>query len=209
MKALCVLVSLLLVFTSGCARVNPKPDYDRVSQRVGDVTGVAAPAVQGDPETAEARLASLAEKGFTADEAVQFALLNNPCIRAAFQRVGMSRADLVQAGLFTNPQVGFAFNFPTGGGANQFGVSLAQNIADLWMIPARRRAGRRDLDRCRRAARRRNSERSDHPGQRGRLDPARAASGAISTCRDGQSLDRPRPERKESRSRSRRLRRRR
>jgi cobalt-zinc-cadmium efflux system outer membrane protein len=147
MRRTCISACLPLLWL-GCASVNPQPDYDRVSQHVGDVTGVAAPASPGDLETAEASLASFDEKGLTADDAVRFALLNNPRIRAAFQRVGMSRADLVQAGLFTNPQFSFAFNYPTGGGTNQFGVNLAQNIADLWMIPARKRAARRDLDRA-------------------------------------------------------------
>jgi cobalt-zinc-cadmium efflux system outer membrane protein len=54
---------------------------------------------------------------------------------------------VVQAGLFTNPTVGLAFKLPEGGGLTQFELGVAQNIADLWMIPARTRAAQRDLDR--------------------------------------------------------------
>jgi cobalt-zinc-cadmium efflux system outer membrane protein len=84
----------------------------------------------------------------TVDEAVQVALLNNPRVWAAFQRIGMARADVVQSGLLTNPTVGISFRFPDGGGLADFELSLAQNIADLWMIPARKRAAERDLDRA-------------------------------------------------------------
>ncbi|MCC6357385.1 MAG: TolC family protein [Phycisphaerales bacterium] len=75
------------------------------------------------------------------------ALLNNPKVWAGLLRAGMARADVVQAGLFTNPTVGILLRFPEAGGLADLEASLAQNIADLWMIPARTRAAQRDLDR--------------------------------------------------------------
>jgi len=59
----------------------------------------------------------------------------------------MARADVVQARLFMNPTPGLAFMFPEGGGLAQFDMGLAQNIADLWMIPAGSSAAQHDLDR--------------------------------------------------------------
>lgn len=142
-----VLVLLLVSMPSGCARVDPSVDYVRTEERALAVVGVEASMIPVGDEIVSARLADVQTQGLSSDEAVRIAWLGNPRIRAAFYRVGMGRADLVQAGLFTNPQISFAFNLPTGGGANQFGMNLAQNIADLWMIPARKRAARRDLDR--------------------------------------------------------------
>jgi cobalt-zinc-cadmium efflux system outer membrane protein len=59
----------------------------------------------------------------------------------------MARADVVQSGLWTNPTLGLSFRLPEGGGLTNIEAGLAQNIANLWMIPARRRAAERDLDR--------------------------------------------------------------
>lgn len=132
---------------AGCATVNPKPDYDRVDRQVESATGVRIAYRPGDEPAVRQAAAALLDDGLTANEAVQLALLGNPRIWAGMLRTGMARADVVQAGLFTNPTVGVLLRFPDGGGLADLEATLAQNIADLWMIPARQRAAERDLDR--------------------------------------------------------------
>lgn len=138
-------IAATIAACSGCATVDPRPDYNKVGQEVFRATGHASIADPGDTATAEAATADLLAGGLTADEAVKLALLSNPRARSVLLRVGLARADVVQAGLWTNPTIGFSFNLPTGGGSNQFGMNLAQNIADAWMIPSRQRAATRDL----------------------------------------------------------------
>lgn len=135
------------VFIAGCASVNPRPDYDRVDRQVESAIGQRVEYRPGDQPAVRARAAQLLEGGVTAPEAVQLALLNNPKVWAGLMRTGMARADVVQAGLFTNPTVGILLRFPEAGGLADLEFGLAQNIADLWMIPARTRAAERDLDR--------------------------------------------------------------
>lgn len=137
-----------IAFSAGCASVNPKPDYDRVDRQVESAVGQRVEYRPGDQPAVRAMVAKLLEDGITAQEAVQLALLNNPKVWAGLLRTGMARADVVQAGLFTNPTVGILLRFPDGGGLADLETGLAQNIADLWMIPARSRAAERDLDRA-------------------------------------------------------------
>ena len=70
-------------------------------------------------------------------EAIQIALLNNRMLQASFENIGVAEADLVQAGLLTNPVLGFFFAFPITS-ANSGGGLLAF-LSDLWTIPARKR----------------------------------------------------------------------
>lgn len=135
-----------LVAVSGCATVDARRDYQRAGTEVQRAIGQSPLADPEDEAAVDAVMADLLAGGLTADEAIKVALLNNPRARAVLLQVGMARADVVQAGLWSNPTIGFSFNLPTGGGSNQFGTNLAQNIADLWMIPSRSRATNRDLE---------------------------------------------------------------
>lgn len=137
----------MLVFCGACATVNPRPDFDRASQQVEQATGEPIPHFDEDATKTEALVAELLADGLTAEEAAKIALLNNTTVRAALARIGIARADAVQAGLFTNPTLGLSFRFPEGGGRSNLTAGLAQNIADLWLIPPRKRAAERDLDR--------------------------------------------------------------
>ncbi len=132
---------------TGCATVDPKPDFDRAGGFVEQSIGIGPRQPDDDAEHTDVLIGELLADGLTSDDAVRIALLNNPHVLAAFQRVGMARADVVQAGLFSNPSLGVTARFPEGGGLAGLDIGLAQNIAELWLIPARRRAAERDLDR--------------------------------------------------------------
>ncbi|HNQ22186.1 MAG TPA: TolC family protein [Phycisphaerae bacterium] len=101
-----------------------------------------------DGQTCATHVAELLEGGLTADEAVQVALLNNPRLQAAFQEIGVARADVVQSQLWRNPTLALGFRFPDGGGLANFEAGLAQSISEIWLLPPRRRAAQRELDRA-------------------------------------------------------------
>lgn len=140
-------LALVLNCVTGCAKVDPRPDFDRTSRHVEEAAGQSLPDIEDDATVRGAIVAELLASGLTVDEAVKITLLNNPSVHSALSRVGMARADAVQAGLFTNPTLGLSFRFPEGGGRSNLEAGVAQNIADLWLIPPRKRAAERDLDR--------------------------------------------------------------
>ena len=139
-------VSLGVGLLAGCAAVEPQEDYARVKQHVTEATGQERLYRPEDDALVLERVEGLTEDGITAAEAVEICLLNNPALQAAFMDVGMARADAVQAGLFSNPFVGFSVMPPDGGGLANIQASIAQNIAELWQIPLRKRAAERSLD---------------------------------------------------------------
>lgn len=135
-----------LIALSGCATVNPQQDYERVARHVTEATGQQRVYQPDDDELVAELVDGLCRDGITAAEAVAISLLNNPTLQASFLDVGMARADAVQAGLFSNPFVGISARFPDGGGLANIEAGVAQNIAELWQIPVRRRAAERSLD---------------------------------------------------------------
>ena len=139
---------MLLLFAGGCATVNPQPDYDRVTARVRAATGYAATYRPGEDARVVERVKALLADGLTGDEAVQVCLLNNPELQAAYMNVGMARADVVQSGMLTNPSLGASLRFPAGGGLPNLEANIAQNIAELWQLPIRKRAAEQALDRA-------------------------------------------------------------
>jgi len=139
---------LLIGLFIGCARVDPQPDYRRVAEVVGARTGYAdVYDPSGDAHAAQ-QVAELLREPLTVQAAVRVALLNNPAFQAQFAALGASRADLVQSALLTNPSVSLGFQFPDGGGRSKLSAGLAQQIADLWQIPVRKKIAATDLERA-------------------------------------------------------------
>jgi len=138
-----VIGSILL---AGCATVDPRPDFDRAEQMIATRTGVDRAY---NPEAASAiedGVAALLADGLTTDEAVQVALLSNRQFQALFQEIGVSRANVVQSGLLSNPSIGLSARFPEAGGRSNLTVTFAQQIADLWQIPVRKRIAEAALE---------------------------------------------------------------
>ncbi len=131
---------------AGCATVNPEPDYQRARQHVAAATGSGGVYEPGDEEVITQKVNDLLADGLAADEAVEIALLNNPGLQRLFQDIGVARTEVVQSGLLSNPSLGLSFRFPAGGGRSNIEASIAQELVDLWQIPARKRAAQRELD---------------------------------------------------------------
>ena len=137
-----------LVAAGGCATVDPQLDYERAGRHITAATGREQVYQPGDDEAIAERVEELLREGITVEEAVEVGLLNNPTLQAAFMEIGMARADVVQAGLLANPLLGIALQLPSGGGLASLEAGLAQNIAELWQIPFRKRAAERSLEKA-------------------------------------------------------------
>ncbi|HRX85213.1 MAG TPA: TolC family protein, partial [Phycisphaerae bacterium] len=111
----CALATGAMLLAGGCATVDARRDYAHTAQEVERATG-HTPLPRDAEAGVEEAVRALHADGLTADEAVTLALLNNPTARAALLQVGMARADVVQAGLWSNPTLGLSFRLPEGGG---------------------------------------------------------------------------------------------
>ncbi len=134
-----------MILLGGCTTVDPQEDYARARDHIRQSTGQVNIQPQ-DGAIIETRISELLQSGLTADEAAEICLLNNPEFLAQWEEIGMARADLVQAELLSNPTVSLSIQFPTSGGLPNLEAAIAQNIADLWQIPARRSAAKHELN---------------------------------------------------------------
>lgn len=125
---------------AGCA--SPKASLDKVQDAVAGRTGHRVQWLRGGPEDAEAARAvqALLSHKLSADDAVQIALLNNRSLQANFEEIGISQADLIEAGLLSNPVFSASWRFPDRppSGTNTE-YSIAQNFLQLVLLPIRKR----------------------------------------------------------------------
>ena len=88
---------------------------------------------QAEQQTLDQRVAELLSKPLTADDAVQVALLNNRGLQATFQELGITEAEMVQAGRLPNP--GFSFGRLKRGDEIELERGLHFNLARLIVLP--------------------------------------------------------------------------
>ena len=81
-----------------------------------------------------------------ANAAAQIALLNNPGLQAAFEEIGISQAQLVQAGLLHNPVFAASWRFPDVAPAiTDAEYSVAADFLDLALKPLKEKMARQNL----------------------------------------------------------------
>jgi cobalt-zinc-cadmium efflux system outer membrane protein len=133
-------VAVILMLT-GCATVQTNKEWARVGDFAKERTGLEARWEQTaeDAQATNAEVAAMLADGLTREEAVRIALMNNRTLQVAFEELGVAKADLVQAGLFTNPRLDGLVRFPTPGKGTNVEAGGVINIADLWQIPIRKR----------------------------------------------------------------------
>jgi len=137
MRTICV----LLLATVGCASVSKEPGHDDVERLVRERTGHQTRWAQGSPEDEQVDkwVGDLVGPGLTQTAAIDIALLNNPRLQEAYEELGVSQADVVQAGLLRNPSIGAHVAFPVRGNGDEVSFSLVQDFLDVFMLPLRKR----------------------------------------------------------------------
>jgi outer membrane protein TolC len=134
--ALAVLAAALL--TSGCAGFSPDAGMGVVESAAAaelgkDVTKIDNPQKEAH---AAARVKQLLSKPLTAASVVQIALLNNRGLQAAYNDLGISEAQMVEASLPPAPR--FEFSRLVGSGGFEIERQIVQNVLALLTLPRRR-----------------------------------------------------------------------
>jgi cobalt-zinc-cadmium efflux system outer membrane protein len=79
-------------------------------------------------------------RGITRDDTVRMALMTEPSLYAQLETLGISKADLAQAGFLQNPRIDTIFQFPRNAGAKGcIELDVTMTISDLWQIPMRKK----------------------------------------------------------------------
>ena len=142
MKWFAMVLSLLLLPAGG--RAQSAEVSKEVERRTGHPlhperrsAAEAKPAARTMPEGVSL------DDGVTEDEAVALALWNNPGLQAEMAALGLARAEVIQAGLLTNPQLTMIF---------PFSLRVLEAVANwpieaIWQRPRRVAAARREQER--------------------------------------------------------------
>jgi cobalt-zinc-cadmium efflux system outer membrane protein len=136
-----VTVVAVLIF-AGCRSAELQQRREAVSDDISDRFGADLVATS-EPGATFIPPGVATEDGLTEDEAVAIALWNNAAYQSLLADLGVSSAQLLDAGLISDPQ--FTIFFPLG--PKQLEFTAFQAVDALWLQPVRVRAAELDLDR--------------------------------------------------------------
>jgi len=141
---------LLTALVPACAHMEKGRGHDTVSELVEARSGHRTGWEQGSPEARQIqeRVSALLNGGLNRERAVQIALINNPHLQETYDELDVSQADLVQAGLLSNPTLSGSVGFQLSNAAArpEYEVSIVQSFLDVFMLPLRKRVARAEFD---------------------------------------------------------------
>jgi cobalt-zinc-cadmium efflux system outer membrane protein len=138
-------VGTILVVTltvAGCAGVPKEAGFKDVKGLVGQRVDYNLHWNQGTEADREAEKAieALLKDTLTPETAVQIALLNNPNLQIIYEELGITQADVVEAGLLENPVLFGRVRFPNKSEeSNNYEFEITQNFLNILMLPARKK----------------------------------------------------------------------
>lgn len=128
----------LPLVAGGCANFSPDGGMFTVQALASEQLGKDVVKVRNEEDAAvvEARVKALLAKPLTASSSVQIALLNNRGLQAAYNELGISEAQMVEASLPPPPTVALARLVWSGG--YEIERQILQNVLGLLTLPRRR-----------------------------------------------------------------------
>lgn len=136
-----LLILIISILVSGCHHVSVRKEYHALVNKVQQTTTLKPLWVRqksDHQELSREYIEQLLHTGLTRHQAVIIALQRDPRLQAAFEDLGVAKADLVQAGLFTNPSLQTVFDWPKNSSGTIFSANVSVELADLWKVPVKR-----------------------------------------------------------------------
>jgi cobalt-zinc-cadmium efflux system outer membrane protein len=129
-----------LLALSACASASKERGHDEVDRLVRERTGHQTRWAQGSPEDEQVSrwVSDLLGHGLTQNAAIEIALVNNPRLQTTYEELGVSQADMIQAGLLSNPSIGGHVGFPIRGDGKEVQFNLVQDFLDIFVLPLRK-----------------------------------------------------------------------
>lgn len=147
-----ILLLFLILLLPACYKVPIHQEFNSLKKTTKDITGseIIYDSYAKYPEM-ESTIKNSISNGLSRDEAVKTALMNNPSLQADFAKLGIAKADLIQAGLYSNPTTNNVFRFPTaskGPGTAQTNIEsiTTGKLSDLWQVPLRKQIFEDELE---------------------------------------------------------------
>jgi outer membrane protein TolC len=131
---------------AGCTTFSKDGGFDAVAHETRANLGMDVRWARTEDEKAKAdvQVALLLQHTLSAEDAVQIALLNNRSLQASFEDLGVSEADLVQAGRLPNPR--FTLRHAFSGAQYDVEETLTFNVLSLFTAPYAREIEKRRFE---------------------------------------------------------------
>jgi outer membrane protein, heavy metal efflux system len=138
----------LLVLVLGCGTLDPAADVEEIRTLAEErgAEGLAWDRNEVADEAITVRARELLREDLTPTTAVQIALLRNRGLQAALARIGIARAELVQAGLLQNPVLSAGVRFAVGAAGTGADLAIVQEFLSVLQIPLRKRVAKAELE---------------------------------------------------------------
>lgn len=133
------LITLLIL--SGCSTISQNEVFSQV-KHLSASRGIEGLEWIQSPEHAsqvEASVNQMISQPLSMEDAVRITLINNRALQQTYTKIGIAQSDLVQAGLMSNPLLGYSVGKNNGVTTTTVGVDIA--FLDLLWIPLRRELG--------------------------------------------------------------------
>ncbi|MBN2869898.1 MAG: TolC family protein [Campylobacterales bacterium] len=142
MNKLLLFSTAALLLLSGCSVTTQEGVFRSVQETVKkDLIWIKTPEeVRAVNENVDALLA----KPLSEENAVRIAMINNRFLQQTYEEIGIAHAQLVQAGLMSNPLLGYSLGSGDGITTKTFSIELA--FLDLLWIPLRKNLGELALE---------------------------------------------------------------
>ncbi len=134
MKTISLLSSFIVFVLAGCSVPSQEGVFRSVDERVQkDLVWIKT---SQEEKAVEESITTLLQQPLNAENAVRIALLNNRGLQQTYEEIGIAHAELVQAGLMSNPVFGYSLG--RGGGITTKTLSIELAFLDLLWMPLRR-----------------------------------------------------------------------
>lgn len=134
---------------AGCASLAPQPRDAEISALLAERGGPALDwSALSAPPSEQARILRWLDAPMTLDAATRVAMLRSPRLREHYARLGLARAEVLEAVEIENPRLSFQrLSIEGGGDVRTTGLSLP--LLDLLLLPAKARLANKDYERAR------------------------------------------------------------
>ena len=144
-------ISSLLLLTFGCTKHQPA-DNGQVASSIATRINQQVEWYQGCPDDQmNSTIQYLLKNELNPEAAIQIALLKNPKVQAIFEELGIAHADLVEAGLLSNPDFSLEIRYPHKKNLiTNIEYLVTATFLDIFLIPLRTRLAKAEFEQAKR-----------------------------------------------------------
>ena len=144
-----VLAAALGTALSGCASLAPRPGDQDINALLAARQGPAVDwSAMGQPAPERQAIGQWLERPMTADAAVRVAMLRSPRLQQEYARLGLARAEVLEAVQIGNPRLSLSRDYLDPGSGYHRATGLSLPLADLLVLPVRTRLARAEFERA-------------------------------------------------------------